>query len=182
MEKDDDLKHKLEEIKDELLKTKAAIWDMLNYANMYVLLLDDKMNIRFANYSLSITLGFKDEFEPLGRCWLDFIKESERPIIGNVHRSLVTKAECEKYREFTNDIVTLDDKIITVKWFNAPVNHEYNWTFSFGLASQPPVEVTEESVRAYYRDILAKDRTMISSIRDVIIRGSMEVDSCEPDV
>jgi hypothetical protein len=182
MDKDKDLKHELKQTKDELLKTKAAIWDMLNYANMYVLLLDDKMNIRFANYSLSITLGFQNEFEPIGKCWLDFIKESEKAVVGNVHRCLTIEDECENYREYINDIVTLDKKIITVKWFNAPVNHEYHWTFSFGLASQPPVEVTEDSIRTYYKDILAKDRTMIRSLRDMIIRGSEPVDSCESDI
>lgn len=182
MKKDLDLKDQLEETKKELLKTKAAIWDMLNYANMYVLLLDDKMNIKFINYSLAITLGFKDEFEPVGRCWLEFIKESDRDIVSNVHRCLSLEEECPKYREFTNDVVTLEKKIITVKWFNAPVNHDYNWTFSFGIASQPPSEITEESIRSYFADVIARDRTMISSLRDAIIRGHKAEKACEPGI
>ena len=182
MSTENDLKHKLKETKNELLKTKAAIWDMLNYANMYVLLLDNKMNIQFTNYNLAITLGFENEFEPIGRCWLDFIKEKDQKLISNIHQCLITGNNCDNYREFVSDIITKDGTIITVKWFNAPVNHSYNWTFSFGLVSKPPAKITEDSIRSYYRDVLAKDRTMIQSMRDMIIGGIKRPDSCEPDL
>ena len=79
------LKKELEETKKELDKTKNAILDMMNYSDMFVLVLDEKMNIKFINWSLSTNLGFKDEFEPVGRCWLDFIKKDEVENISYIH-------------------------------------------------------------------------------------------------
>lgn len=156
--------------KDETVKVKRTIWNMLNYANMFVLVLNHDMKIKFINWSLAKALGFESEEEPVGQCWLQFINETDKTKISNIH-SLMTKEKDERVKEFTNDIVRLDGSCINVKWFNIHINNDYDWTFSIGLLTKITPEITEESVRSYYRDIIEQDRTMIRSMRDTILNG-----------
>jgi hypothetical protein len=53
-------------------------------------------------------------------------------------------------------------------------------TFSMGLKLIQETEaiVTEESIRSYYKDIIEKDRTMIQSLRDVVMNGIKFDDTC----
>jgi PAS domain S-box-containing protein len=176
----DKLKKELEETKKELERTKNAIWDMMNYSTMYVLILDSNMHIKFINWSLAIALGFQNEEEPIGRCWLDFIPEDHRKSIAEIHNSIKTNLD-EKYREVVNDIQCTNGDIMTVKWFNTKINRDHEWTFSFGLLMEATTQVTEESIRSYYHDILKKDRTAILSLRDKIL-GDSNIDVCEPKV
>ena len=156
--------------KDETVKVKRAIWNMMNYANMFVLVLDIDMKIKFMNWSLSKVLGFDNENEAIGKCWLEFINEKEKIVVTNIN-SLMAKEKDETVKEFTNDIVNLDGASIGVKWFNIHINNDYNWTFSIGLLTKATPEITEESVRSYYRDIIEQDRTMIRSMRDTILNN-----------
>lgn len=187
----EELESRLKQTKKELHKTSAekealkkAIWDMLNYAQMFILLLDSKMNILLINYSFAVKLGFKNEKEPIGRCWLDFIKPKEHDQISAIHHSLVHDSEKEnhKYREVVSDIVKLNGKVCTIKWFNFAVNHEYNLTFSFGIPKEFPTEITEHSIRSYYQDVLQKDKTMILSLRDTVLGGIKASDKCDPEL
>jgi PAS domain S-box-containing protein len=156
--------------KDETVKVKRTIWNMLNYANMFVLVLDKDMKIKFINWSLARALGFETEEEPIGKCWLKFINKKEKQMVTNLH-SLMAKEKDEHVNEFTNDIVRSDGTSINVKWFNIHINNDYNWTFSIGLLTKLTPEITEESVRSYYRDIIEQDKTMIRSMRDTILSG-----------
>jgi len=156
--------------KDETVKVKRAVWNMMNYANMFVLVLDKDMNIKFMNWSLAKALGFETEEEAIGECWLTFIKKKDKEKIANVH-SLLIQEHNENVKEFTNDIVILDSSTLNVKWFNIHINNDYNWSFSIGLLTKPTPEITEESVRSYYQDIIEQDRTMIRSMRDTILSG-----------
>lgn len=171
------LKYELKETKEQLEEAnkkhqdlQKALWDMLNYANMFVLLLDSEMNIKLINWSLATALEFKREEDPVGRNWLDFIKKEEKESITNLHHNIAHNTEIGRLRnEITNDIITLSGKVITVQWFNTFINHEYNMTFSFGILRNNPPRVTEESIRSYYRNVIKKDKTMIKSIRDSVI-------------
>jgi len=185
------LKTKLKETKEALCKMSKekdaltkAIWDMLNYAKIFVLLLDSKMNIVLINYHFATKLGFKDEKEAIGKCWLDFIKPEDREQISTIHYVLAYESdeESEKYREVVSDIVKLNNKVCTIKWFNFKVNHQYHLTFSFGIPKEIPINLTEESLRSYYKDILEKDRTMITSLRDIVVKGFETPDFCETDL
>jgi len=171
-------KNKLERVSREKEALKKAIWDMLNYANIYVLILDFKMNILLINHSLSIKLGFNDEKEPIGRCWLDFIKEEDREHILAIHTILTDDIETNRYREVTSSIVSLTGEEILVKWFNFKVNSIYHLMCSFGIPKTTP-EITEESIRSYYQDILDKDRTMILALRDSVTKDLKIDDICE---
>ncbi|MFW9872282.1 MAG: PAS domain S-box protein [Candidatus Thorarchaeota archaeon] len=174
--------HELEKVSMEKEALERAIWDMLNHSKVYVLLLDSKMNVLLMNNNFAVKLGFKSEKEVIGKCWLDFIKPEEKDQISNIHQSLAftDKDESHKYREVVNDVIRLDGKVCTIKWFNFSVNHEYNLTFSIGIPKDPPSKITEESIRTYYQDMLEKDKTMISSLRDTVLReAKTNVNLCE---
>jgi PAS domain-containing protein len=162
------LETELELCKKKSSSLKRAIWDMLNYANMYVVLLDSEMNIKLINWSLARLLGFKNENEPVGRCWLDFIVDEEKDFLKHIQKCLAKNKEgCEKYRISITNIKTLDNKVIPIKWCNMTVKNSVPMTLSFGIMSEIPMKVTEESIRAFYRDIIEKDKTMIQSLRDL---------------
>lgn len=143
-----------------------AMWEMLNYSNMFVVLLDEKLNIKLINWKLATSLGFKNENEPIGRCWLDFIPESKRVVIRHIHRSVVNGDP--KFTEALTDLIIADDQIVSVRWFNCHINHDLKWTFSIGVPVTPiTIEMNIDSMRAYFQDIIQKDATMIKAIRDV---------------
>lgn len=148
-----------------------AVWDMLNYANMFVLILDEQMNIKLMNWSLATKLGFENENEPLGRCWVEFLPPTDVEWLKAVHYAITySTKEAEKYREVINEIVSIDGTKIKVKWFNAIINHNYNFTFSMGIYDEVEkrTEVSEDSIRAFYRDVIEKDRVMIKGLKDML--------------
>lgn len=175
---------KLERASHEKEALQKAIWDMLNYANMFILLLDSKMNILLINQSFASKLGFNDSNKLVGRCWLDFIQPEDQDRVYAIHHSLSQDSEEEssKYREVINDIIKPDGKICTVKWFNFPINHQYHLTFSFGIPAEIPVKITEDSLRNYYLDILQKDKTMILSLKDIAIKDLKTLEACEAEL
>lgn len=173
----EDAQKELTELKLEAKSLRKAVWDMLNYAQMYVVILDRDMNIVLINYSLSTALGFKNEKEPIGRCWGDFIPPEGQDLVYVIHQKLAFEQD-NSYREVTNEILTMDGEKILVKWFNIPINSQFNMTFSFGLPRlDTPLIISEDAVRAYYHDILHRDKTMIKSIRDSLV-AQKRVESC----
>lgn len=164
---------------EEVKKLRKTIFNMLNYANMFVLVLDEIMTIRYSNNSLAKTLGFETYKDILGKCWIDFLTKDEVKAVKAIHRVIADGENWEKYREFRNYIQPLRGEPIMVHWFNSHINTEYNWSFSFGLRKdQKPTMVTMDSIRDYYRDIVEYDRTMIEAMRNEIVEK--ETDTCEP--
>lgn len=171
-------------LKKEATTLKKAIWDIINYAQMYVVILDKHMIIRLINHSLAKELGFENERDVIGKCWKEFVPDNQQMQVMSVHYTLANEPEnYKKYSEFVNDIKTPSGEVITIKWFNVPINGGYNMTYSMGLKIDPDkkaavVKISEDSVRTYYRDIIEKDRTMIQSLRDVVIKGLDFEDVC----
>jgi len=174
------LETELDKTKKELGAMRKAVWDMLNYANMYVVILDRKMHIKLINYSLATELGFKTENEPIGKCWLDFISVEERGMISNAHNKLAFQQDNKHYGEVTNNVCRKDGTNFPVKWFNIAINSDYNVTLSFGLPKDRIMEITEDSVRSYYADISKKDKTMIQSLKDTLFKNPQEI-TCTPN-
>jgi len=172
-----------ENLEKQVKQLRKTIFNMLNFTNLYVIVLNEKMDIKFANNSLAIDLGFDSYKELLGRCWLDFIEEKERRTIITIHAAVSNGYDKweDKYREFNNNIIGVNGKIHSVYWFNSHINTDYNWSFSFGIKKQPKPETTIDSVRNYYKEIINKDRVMINSMRDVIGLRDKIVDSCKPN-
>ena len=150
---------------------------MLNYANnLFLVILDSSMIVKLANWSLATTLGFENEKEIIGHCWLDFIKTEEKDMIKNIHNLVTNNHEkANEYREVTNDIVLPFGETMVVKWFNIKINNNLNLTISIGIKCNYDYEESEESVRSYYRDVIEKDKTMIKSFRETIINNDLQV-------
>lgn len=159
------------DMEDRVRNMRNALWDMLNYANLFVIVLDQDMKIKLANFSLATTLGFKNESDIVDHDWLEFIPEAEHDLIKTYHSLLCNNTDLTSMnREFFNCIKTLNGSEIHVKWFNTRINSNYNWTFSIGIPrSNEKFENTEDSIRAYYRDIIDQDKTMIEALRDTIL-------------
>lgn len=165
-------RQEIEDLKEKSGSLTKAIWDILNYASVYIVILDRDMNVRLLNWSLATDLGFESEKDVIGKCWMDFIPVDNRELVRKVHHYLSTNERADKYREITNNIETLKKSIISVKWFNIPVNSGFNLTFSVGIKIDEETNsiIAEDSIRSYYRDIIQKDRTMIQSLRDVVVK------------
>jgi len=171
----------MSDLEEQVKELRNIIFNMLNFTNMYVLVLDEAMVIKFANMSLAIDLGLESYNDLVGHCWLDFITDEESNLVTNIHAAVANGVEnWEKYREFQNKICGKKGNI-DVHWFNSHINTEYNWTFSFGIQKKVVKKVTMDTVRNYYQDIISKDRVMINSMRDVIGLRDKIVDSCKPN-
>lgn len=167
------------DLESKISRLTETIFNMLNYANMYVLVLDEKMEVQFANQSLAVDIGYESYEKLVGKCWLDFIPSSEKKIIVTIHKVISDGKEgWRKYREFQNKILTIENNIIHVQWFNSHINSKYNWSLSFGLRKEPETKITMNSIRNYYRDVIDKDKTMIDSMRDMITLRNKVIDTC----
>lgn len=171
-----------EQLKKEIIGLRKAIFNMLNYANMYVLILDEQMSIKFANQSLATDLGFKKYREMRDLCWLDFVPEVDQRMIATIHKAIAEGSNWSKFKEFQNNIKALNGTIINVLWFNSHINTDFNWSFSFGIKQEPITEVSPDSIRNYYQDIINKDRTMIESMKAMILEKNTHRNVCEPSL
>ena len=169
----------MSELENEVRKLRKTIFNMLNYANMFVLVLNEEMIIKYSNNSLAKILGFQTYKDILGRCWIDFLVEDEINSVKVVHKMIAEgKGDWEKYKEFRNYIRPMNGTPIMVHWFNSHINTDYNWSFSFGLRKDhDPTMVTMESIRDYYKDIIEYDRTMIETMKETIIEKDK---TCSP--
>lgn len=155
-----------------------VIFNMLNFTNMYCLVLDRQMTVQFVNMSLAMDLGYKSYDEILHSCWKDFIPESERVMMEVIHNSvsLNTNNWEEKYREVHSSMLTKEKKELSVYWFNSHIGSDLNWTFSFGIKK---TESNEENIRDFYYDMIKKDRVIINSMRDAMGLRDKIVDTCK---
>lgn len=165
---------------NEIRKLRKTIFNMLNYANMFVLVLNEEMTIKYSNNSLAKTLGFDTYKDIIGKCWIDFLIEDERKVISVIHKLIADGGDWDKYKEFRNHIQPMDGEPIMVHWFNSHINTDFNWSFSFGITKTPnPTMVSMESIRDYYKDIIEYDRTMIEAMRNTILEKENET-TCQP--
>jgi transcriptional regulator with PAS, ATPase and Fis domain len=164
----------------EIKQLREVIFNMLNFTNMYCLVLDNEMTIKFVNMSLALDLGYESYNEVINKCWLDFIKKEDKEMLRIVHNSVANgdKNWEDKYREVKNTVITKDEKKISVYWFNSHINTNLNWSFSFGI-KRPEIE-KEDDIRDFYYDIIKKDRVIINSMRDAMGLRDKIVDTCKP--
>ena len=163
---------KLKYIEEESNLLKKAMWDMLNYSNMYFLIIDKRMNIKLINHRLAKILGFDSEKEIIGECWLQFIQDKDKEYIEDCHLKITTANDTNHFNEIVNEIITKDGNVILVRWFNIAINSKYNVVLSFGLPRTINKELTDESIRTYYTDILKKDKTMIKFLKETLDENS----------
>lgn len=147
---------------EELRNLIKSFWNVFNYLNFFVLILDINMQVRLANFRLATFLGFKDENKMTGCNWLVYIPEEERE-----HRVDVHIRADEGFKEQINDILTPDGERVPVRWFNSRMNEDSGLTFSIGipLTKDFSQEENVDSLRAYWRDIIEKDKTLIKAMK-----------------
>jgi len=162
----------LVETQSKLESMNVSILNLLNYATFYVLILDEKFNIRMINYSLATALGFDDEHGPIGMNWTEFIPGSHRDILKFVYKDVLVGNKDNM--EFTNDIITKNGETITVKWFNSLINSGKTGTFSVGLPLTKYItnESNIDSVRSYWRDVLDKDKSTIQALKSMVFKDN----------
>jgi len=154
-------------------KIQSNIWKILDYTNMFVIMLDKDLDIKIVNFHLAKILGYENPDDLIGLNWANFLRPSDKDLIGHVcEEIIVNKNKC--YKEFTNDILDKDNKTITVKWFNTLINSEFNCVFSIGLplTKEPTLDEDIDSLRSYFRDILEKDKTTINAMKEVTMKYS----------
>jgi len=157
---------KIAEAMDELKHTVLNLWSIVSLTAHYILILDPQFKIKFANDKLALDLGYKNEAEIVGVNWMDHIPQYFKDVIPYVHDKLM-QADT-RYREFTNDIVTLDDNLINVKWFNSFINGQHNWTLCIGIPLVvPDVEQSIRALRKYWKEAIQQDKMLIESIKEV---------------
>ena len=141
------------------------LFEILNNSNVYIVVLDRTINIRFINAPLANRLGFENIDELIGRCWLDFIPEKIHETLKTVHAYIFYNSE-DDYREYTNEILPLDKISLKVKWYNTVINHKTFWTFSFGLPLNNSEIQSKASIRADFKNMIESDKTVIKSLKE----------------
>jgi PAS domain S-box-containing protein len=142
------------------------------------------MNIKFINDTLADRLGFATTSEMIGRCWLDFIPEKNQENIKSVHYAIL-HGDSNDYNEFLNKLVSLDGSEFQVQWFNTLLNHDTNWSFSFGMPKENSSITTMEKVREDFRSRIESDKTMIRSLKTHVNNPPEEHDliiTCETEL
>jgi len=162
-------KQKLKSVAEESDFLKKAIWDMLNYSNMYFLVLDKHMNIKLINHRLAKILGFDSEKKAVGESWIQFIQDKDKKHVKACHNKIVNINDTDHFNEMVNEIISKDNDITLVRWFNIAINSKYNVVMSFGLPRTINKDVTDESIRMYYTDVLEKDKTMINFLKKTLL-------------
>jgi transcriptional regulator with PAS, ATPase and Fis domain len=165
-------------LQEELNKAKETMWEMMNYLNLFVVVLDKEMHVVLANRYLIYTLGFESEKDVIGRCWLDFIESKNHIVITHIH-DRVRKNDPE-FTEVVTEITNVHNNIIAVRWFNSAIDHGKDLTFSIGIPLQNNIsaEDSTRSIRSYFRNIIQKDKTFISAMKHVA--NEKAITTCTP--
>lgn len=154
---------KVAEIVTDLKQTIVNLWNILDYSNYFIAVIDGEREVRLCNRMLAKTLGFETEEELIGKNWFEFVPEAAKEVAQLVQDETIEKKLGTV--ESTSEIVTLGGKVIIVKWFNSFINSELDWVFSMGVPLQADEQETFDNVREFYREVLAKDRTTIDAIK-----------------
>lgn len=152
----------------------SNLWNMLNYTNFYLIITDENHKVVLGNYKLATALGLKDEHEIVGCNWLDFIPEHD--LAGVELEFQLIRKESKVSSEMTFDLRE-SNGINTVKWFNSFINSTNNWIFSIGVPVTKEIDFNDNvgSLRAYWKDIIEKDRVMIDTLRDTFSKQASKV-------
>jgi transcriptional regulator with PAS, ATPase and Fis domain len=150
-------------------KLKFSLKEVFDYTNIYMVILDDKMNIKTCSFKLAKDLEYNNYKDIIGMSWTEFIRKEDLKNIEIVHTNIVQ--DTEKYqkslRELTSTLLTKSGKTISVKWFNSRIKNGHVSTFSIGIPYNRKVTVDDEvdSIRAYWKHVLDKDETTLRALK-----------------
>jgi len=169
---------KVAEVISNLHHTVLNLWNVLDYSQYFAVILDKDMNIKMSNRVLSKELGY-DEIEIVGKAWREFVPGTLYEAVLDTHKQILEGNL--GYREFTSELLTKKSGQLTVKWFLSFVNDETQWIFSIGIPIRTTTDKidlednTGESVRRFFMDILAKDKTTIKALKAATLKESDNV-------
>ncbi len=157
------------------IQVQNNLWLALDYSHLFVIILNKDFKVVLANYRLSKLLGYEKEDQIIGADWTQHLADFDQDLVRHVLVETLTGNK--KYEEFTNDILTLDKQRITVRWFNTLINNNFNCVFSIGVPLTKEISVDDnlESVRAYFTDIIRRDRTTINAMKEVTMKYSEKI-------
>jgi len=157
----------------------GSLLDLINYSNLYVLILDSKMKIKLCSSLLAKDLGYDDSSDLRDKCWMDFIPYELKENIYNVFDNIMGRVEVvDDFREVTNPVIPKTGEKIIVKWFNTKITNGDNYAFSIGIPISKPItkEDSITSIRSYWSDIIESDRTTIDSLKNIVKNSHQQRD------
>jgi PAS domain-containing protein len=153
-------------LEDAKRKVEINLWNLLNYSNLLILVLTRDGYVKLSNYRLAKFIGFENEEDVVGKSWYDFLKETDKSVLQYIQERM--KGKFEDFEEIAYDIVTPEGQV-PVKWFISLINSDLNWTFCIGMPIYSGITIEDnlDTLRAYFRDIIVKDRTTINAMKEV---------------
>jgi len=146
----------------EVTKLKQSIWELLNYTPIFITVLDENFKIQLSNYHLAKSLGFNNEQEIIGSNFIDFISDIYKEKTQQLLKKILSSSS--SLGETIIEIVSKNRNKILVRWFNLRVENDKTHIIAVGVPTNSN-KMTEDSLRAYYRDVVEHDKTVVESIK-----------------
>jgi len=155
-------KNLLHQTQYEVTKLKQSIWELLNYTPLFITVLDENFKIQLSNYHLATSLGFNNEQEIIGLNFIDFISDIYKEKTQQLLKKILSSSS--SLGEIIIEIVGKSRNKILVRWFNLRVENDKTHIIAVGVPTNSN-RMTEDSLRAYYRDVVEHDKTVVESIK-----------------
>lgn len=175
--------HEYKQLEFSRRQVELCLYELFNHTNLYVIVLDEAMEIKMCSWYLAHDLGYERPEDLIGKNWRSFIPSRLREQIENVFCNVRNKVKIvEDFREVTNAIIGKNNKEINVKWFNTVIKNGTELSFSIGIPLSKPVtkEDNVSAIRSYWSDIIENDRTTIDSLKNILKNNPQQdrIDTC----
>ncbi len=161
---------KSQKLRKEIISKNKSLWDIFNYSNFYVCMLNQEFQITLANYYLSHQLGFEEECDLIGKNFREYVPESFSNIMPKIFDGVLqTHGETH---DFVCEIMDPNTKVeVTVKWFISFINTTINSYFMIGIPLLKDITPQDsvETIRQYWRNIIERDRSTIKSLKETVM-------------
>ena len=157
---------KVAEVLSEMRASILNMWNILEYSNYYILIIDSTLTIVLCNQIFARVLGFKESLDVIGTKFSDYISKDDKYIFKSL-QELLSKPNSEM-SEFLSELVDKDGHKHMVKWFNSFINSDTQWTFCFGVPVKDDKFYSEsvDSMRERYKDIISIHRNLIHGLKE----------------
>jgi hypothetical protein len=152
----------------------TSLWDIIDYSISYSLVLDSELKIRLINFTLAKELTNEDRDKLIGKSWLDFVVENDRPLLEYARKSLF--GEVKFYFEECYNIICKDSSLKKVKWIMSYINSDFNSIISIGIPFiiEKRNNIRELS-RTHYENIVLADRIKIKVAKELALKNSERI-------
>lgn len=150
----------------------STICQMIDFSPLLVIILDTNLNIKALNFKLAKLLIGDDSKrdELIGLPWMNFVSDTDKPIVEKVHRSLIGKYQLNN--ELIHSIKNFEGNLITAQWYNSYINTDLRWIFSVGIQEIKNMSHISniDDARKFYSNELKKDRELIDIVKQVALK------------